>query len=371
MRTIDNFTRLYCRRRGSPAAWKHSIRRRLVALAIVIFLTAASSRGVSAQQSGEPAQEAAETSGGLINQRKVQIPQVPALPAIVMTEFFTNGELKAPGSNLAVYDNRHALVPWRMLQFGPGDFCRIAFQTAPKQHLYKIYFGGKGEAEKSPAWTDRAGLLLETRHWSNCNFQRLDSVRETFQAAEPFGSAYVLGVFHRFNPFWPNPEPFLSKYRGLLRIPRDGTYRFFTSSQDCSFLLIDDKVVVASPGWHGPDHDSRHKGEVKLSGGPHEFQYFHGAAGADACMVAAWQPPGAGKPEAIPPEAFGSEAIGQYPSTGVKHLHEYSVDIEGEVPLPESESPLVRAQFHTISTRGSTTRPKALGFRRRPDQQPG
>ena len=80
--------------------------------------------------------------------------------------------------------------------------------------------------------------------------------------------------------------------------------------------------------------------------------------GADACMVAAWQPPGAGKPEAIPPQAFGSEQVGQYPSIGVKHLHEYSVDIAGEVPLAGTEIPLVRVQFRSISTRGSTARPK-------------
>ena len=113
----------------------------------------------------------------------------------------------------------------------------------------------------------------------------------------------------RFNPFWPNPEPFLSEYHGTLRISRAGTYRFFTSSQDCSFLLIDGKVVVAAPGWHGPVHDSRIKGEVNLSAGTHDFQYLHAAAGGDACMVAAWQPPGASKPEPIPPEAFGAEAI--------------------------------------------------------------
>ena len=59
-------------------------------------------------------------------------------------------------------------------------------------------------------------------------------------------------------------------------------------------------------------------------------------------MVAAWQPPGAGKPEPIPPEAFGSDQIGQYPSMGVKRLHEYAVDIAGKVPLAGSELPLVR-----------------------------
>jgi len=274
-----------------------------------------------------------------------------------MTEFFTNGELSASGSSIVVHDSRRNAVPWQILQLGPGDFCRLAFQTA-KQHLYKIYYAGKGEPEKPPAWTNRAGLLLETRHWTNCNLRSLDSLRDTFKSAEPFGSAFVPAVFHRYNPFWPDPEPFLSQYQGTLRIARPGLYRFFTSSQDCSFLLIDGKLVVAAPGRHGPVHDSRIRGQVNLSAGPHEFQYLHAAAGANACMVAAWQPPGSAKPEPIPPEAFGSEAIGQYPAIGVKHLHEYSVDIAGEVPLAGSDLPLVRVQFRSVSTRASAARPK-------------
>ena len=343
---------------GSSEALERVVRRSVAALAILALLVAGPGGSLPAQQSGEPDQETAETAGGLIYQRKVQLPQGSRLPAIVMTEFFTNGELSAPGTRLAVHDSRRNAVPWRILQLGPGDYCRLAFQTVPKQHLYKIYYGGKAEPEKPPAWTDRAGLLLETRHWANCNFRSLDSLREAFEAAEPFGSAFVPAVFHRFNPFWPNPEPFLSKYQGTLRIARPGLYHFFTSSQDCSFLLVDGKLVVAAPGRHGPVHDARIKGEVNLSSGPHEFQYLHAAAGADACMVAAWQPPGSGKPEPIPPEAFGSEAIGQFSTTGVKHLHEYSVDIAGEVPLAGSDLPLVRVQFRSVSTRASASRPK-------------
>ena len=132
------------------------------------------------EQAGEPAQETAETGSGLIYQRKVQLPQGPALPAIVMTEFFTNGELSASSSSIVVHDSRRNAVPWRILQLGPGDFCRLAFQTVPKQHLYKIYYAGKGEPEKPPAWTNRAGLLLQTRHWTNCNLRSLDSLRDTF-----------------------------------------------------------------------------------------------------------------------------------------------------------------------------------------------
>ena len=48
--------------------------------------------------------------------------------------FTTAGTIRSPGG---------------MLQSGPGDYCRIAFQTIPKQHLYKIYYGGKGETGKT------------------------------------------------------------------------------------------------------------------------------------------------------------------------------------------------------------------------------
>ena len=224
MQTSDILRVVSRRSRGSPGASAWVDRRRVVALAILAFLAAGPAGNLPAQQAGEPGQETADSGSGLIYQRKVQLSQGPAFPAIVMTEFFTNGELSASVSsaNLAVHDSRRNPVPWRILQLGPGDFCRLAFQTVPKQHLYKIFFGGKAEPEKPPAWTNRAGLLLETRHWTNCNFRSLDSLRETFKTAEPFGSAFVPAVFHRFNPFWPNPEPFLSEYQGTLRIAQIG-----------------------------------------------------------------------------------------------------------------------------------------------------
>ena len=52
--------------------------------------------------------------------------------------------------------------------------------------------------------------------------QHLDSVREASKSSEPYGTAFVPSVFHRFNPFWPDPEPFLSEYHGTLRISRAG-----------------------------------------------------------------------------------------------------------------------------------------------------
>jgi tetratricopeptide (TPR) repeat protein len=325
---------------------------------LVLLNLIALSSSLLARQAGESAQEEGQAEKGLVYQRKVQLPQGSVLPAIVMTEFLTHGELDARGGNLAVFDGRRNPVPWKVLQAGPGDFCRLAFQTVPKQYLYKIHYGGKTEMEQPPEWTARAGLLLETRHFKPCDFNSFESVSDAFRQAEPYGSGFVPAVAHRFNPFWPDPVPFLSVYRGTMQITRGGKYAFFTSSQDCSFLRVDGKLVVAAPGWHGPVHDARLKGEIELSPGPHEFEYLHGTSGAVACMVAAWQPPGAGKPEVIPPEVFGSAAIARLPAPSVKRPREFAYEIAGEVPLEGSEEPLVRVQFRQVSSRGSASRPR-------------
>lgn len=334
---------------GALRAW--------VACVILAVQTAVGLSSLFAVEGQERAPDPPETEQGLVYQRRVQLPQGGTLPAIVVVEFFSQGEVAADGGNLAVRDNRNDPVPWRVLQVGPGDFCRIAFQTASRQHAYKIYYGGKGAPPKPPAWTNSAGLLLETRHWTNFNLNRLDALREAWNASTSYGKGYVPSVFHRFNPFWPDPDPFLSMYTGTLRITRPGQYRFFTSSQDCSFLLIDGRTVVAAPGWHGPVHVARLRGEVKLSSGPHEFQYFHAAAGPDACMAAAWQPPGSNKPETIPPSAFGSEAVAEYPTIPVKSPRDFLVEIAGEAPVADSGAPMVRAQFRVVS-RSSSSRPK-------------
>ena len=93
--------------------------------------------------------------------------------------------------------------------------------------------------------------------YRECNLQKLEKVREAFEAAQPIGSDYVSEVRHACNPVTLQQGPFLSRYSGTLRIDVEGSYRIFTSSQDCSFLLIDDKLVIAAPGRHGPTGDAR------------------------------------------------------------------------------------------------------------------
>lgn len=280
-------------------------------------------------------------------------------PAIVVSEFFTHGALQPDGKNLAVRDADDTPVPWRFLQRGPGDFCRLAFQTVPRQSTYTIEYGGPPSAEPPP-WTATAGLLLETRRWKDCDLNQLESIRQAWESAESIGCDYVPAVYHRLNPIDPAPSPFLSRYRGQIRIPVPGKYAFFTTSQDASFLRIDDKPVIASPGAHGPVGDARSRAEATLTAGAHAFEYVHAAAGPDACMVAAWQPPGASKPEPIPPAAFGNDQVAHLPAVGPfqgnRRLHDMAFAVVGEVPVADSDQPLVRVQFQHRAAQSSGVR---------------
>jgi TolA-binding protein len=297
--------------------------------------------------------------------RTVELPSGATPAGVVVVEFPTHGELHADAANLAVYD-RSGLVPWRVLQVGPGDFCRVAFVPTARQTNYHIYYGGDEPKQTDPpTWPQTAGLLLETRQWKKCDLNRLDSVREASEAAERTGSDFVPNVFHRADPFADAPGPFFSRYRGTIQIDKAGKHKFFTSSQDASFLLIDGKQVVAAPGHHGPVHQARISGEVNLSTGPHEFEYLHAASGDDTCMVAAWQPPGADKPVVIPPEAFGSAGVAHRAASHLQHrtkgnLPDFAVDIAGEVPLADGDQPLVRVQFKDVSVKAVTMGTKVL-----------
>ncbi len=284
---------------------------------------------------------------------------------IVVTEFYHHGEIRPDGRNVVVVAQNKELVPLRVLQVGPGDFCRLAFQTIAGQSAYEILYGGEPSTEKAPPWTCRDGLLLETRQFKPFDLNSLDALRETFQKAAPIGADYVDGVFHSHNPFRMADEPFLSRYTGYMDIRKPGTYGLVVSSQDCSFLLVDDKLVAAAPGYHGPEHrvlpGRRH--DLTLGAGLHKFEYYHAATGANAFMVAVWEPdPVEGHPQRpvpIPPEVFHSYLVARLPATHLtlrtaKHVPDFVAKIAGDVPLPDNDVPLVGVLFRDNSVKALT-----------------
>ncbi len=284
-------------------------------------------------------------------------------PNVVTADFYAHGQLTGEDPPVTAYA-RAQPVPVRVLQVGPGDYCRVALQPRQGETDYQVYYGGTKSRRAAPEWSFTGGLLLETRRWKDCRLDQLQPVRQAYEASSRIGSDYVSQVFHRHNPFDVAPAPFLSHYTGALRISVPGLYQFFTSSQDCSFLLIDEQAVVSAPGRHHPTGQARFKGEIQLDVGDHRFDYWHAAAGSDTCAVAAWQVPGAAHPEVIPAKAFGGDRVAQVAALQPEHVNDgpipdFRFAIRGEAPIEDGDPWVIRVEYQAAvpaSDRGGACR---------------
>jgi TolA-binding protein len=283
-----------------------------------------------------------------------------ALVAVV--EFPSHGQIDREKENFIVLTQKmRRPVAARLLQIGPGDFCRLAFELMPNQTSYEIYYGGEGpDKEEIPEWGFNGALLLETREYTACNMNDLDSVKTAFQTAAPIGANYVDGVHDSYNPFRLAYKPFMSLYKGKILIPQNGPYSFYTSSRDCSFLLIDEQLVASAPGRHGPQRQATPtmRNVVPLSPGTHDFEYYHVASSGAATMVAAWEVGGGNakpKPETIPPELFGvgliaSGRAGPLATPDSNSPPDFAFRVSGDVPLPDNPSHLIGVEFRLLTT---------------------
>ena len=302
--------------------------------------------------------------------RHVVVPPEKEL-AIGMAEFHHHGLLDEDGRNVLVLTADRKPLATRLLQRGPGDFCRVAFETSGQQRQYLLFYGGSPpRADAVPEWTNGSGLLLETREYRPCNLNRFESVKEAYEGARRIGSGYVNSVRHGSNPFTLTRAPFLSRYSGTLHIAAPGKYGFLTTSQDCSFLLVDGKVVISAPGRHGPQRRAKRgtRKDILLESGPHKFEYYHAASGPNAMMVAAWEKnPRDTKPApaAIPASVFRADFVGPVlvgpPETQQeKFLPHFRCEITGSVPLPDNPQHLLGVQFHNLSPPALMTKSKMV-----------
>ncbi len=251
-------------------------------------------------------------------------------------EFLSSDRLKEDLSDLRVVGASGTPVAHRVLRRQPGDdLLRVAFTPRAGDRRYAVYLSNPRAKPRTRGPREAKltrGLLLETFELPDGSPDNLRAMRDILRRAEasPFGSDYVPNIFHGHNMFGRS-ERYVSRYTGTLLCPRSGRYLFATTSDDASFLLVDGKLVVQWPGWHGAVGDARHRATVSLSSGAHEFEYLHAQNTDVAAAVAAWQPPGAKKVVPIPPTAFGPVARGKF--AGIERL--------GGKPAPHFEAEVV------------------------------
>ena len=83
-------------------------------------------------------------------------------------------------------------------------------------------------------------------------------------------------------------ENFALKYTGYIKIPKDGLYTFYTTSDDGSAILIDNKLVVNNDGQHAMVENS---GNVMLNSGYHRIDLLFFQAGGGMGLEAAIKGP--------------------------------------------------------------------------------
>ncbi len=83
-------------------------------------------------------------------------------------------------------------------------------------------------------------------------------------------------------------------FTGYIQIAKEGTYTFFTTSDDGSRLFIDGKQVVDNDGVHGMAEKS---GEVKLTAGMHAIRVIYAQGTGGSGLSVSYQGPGIEKQE--------------------------------------------------------------------------
>ncbi|MDR0869281.1 MAG: hypothetical protein LBN39_00665, partial [Planctomycetaceae bacterium] len=304
--------------------------------------------------------------------REIDVPNTKA--PVVVTPFLHQGlvnltaknadpRTENAGKSVLVTNRAKKPVPFRILQLGPGDYCRIAIQNDGKANGFTVYYGVPADKQPNevnvPEWTNESGLLFEARAVAGpFGMDNLDEVRAAFEKSKnPIGADYVETVFHGYNPLTLRNEPFLSKYTGTLNVVQPGKYAVVTSSHHCSFLLIDGKVAAEQPGrrdrsWEARPEIVKH---IELSAGKHKFEYYHAAADENCSMLAVWQfnpdsDPKKLKLSLFPKEAFGYENIQRVYAGAVKFSDlpgspDFVYHITGSVPLPDNDAQMIAVQF--------------------------
>jgi len=216
----------------------------------------------------------------------------------------TGGLCRPDGSDIRVATGSRDEVLSAVLMVGPGDFAKIAFAQRGQVDQYYVYFGNAKAPAPKETLEIRRGVLMETKLYTGRAVAVLAFARHAFENSPTLlGRTFLPDIFIGHNPFGPQSN-IVTRFTAWLDCPASGIYQFACSSQDASFLLIDDEEVVANGGTHLPQRDIRRRGSVKLSAGAHKLTFYHVNLSGDPVAVAAWQAPGDLRIWPIAPHVF-------------------------------------------------------------------
>jgi len=243
---------------------------------------------------------------------------------IAVVQFRTAGLADKSGRDIRVVSASGKVLPSRILQTGPGDLLRLAFAASGGSKYYIYFNNANAPASQAKPLEIRRGVLLEVWPYAGGQARNITQARKTLaraSQAKPIGRGFRDRIFLGHNPFGPQSK-IVQRYTAYFLAPKAGEYRFVISSNNASFLLINDRLIISDGGWHGPRRYPNHTGTISLNKGPAKLTLIHINPWGWAMAMVAWQrgdrpliapiPPGA-YTEIIPAQAGPIE---RYSSAG-------------------------------------------------------
>ncbi|MEI7912341.1 MAG: tetratricopeptide repeat protein [Verrucomicrobiota bacterium] len=195
-----------------------------------------------------------------------------------------------------------ALDPvWR----GAGRSLLLLAESMPEAGTAAtLYFGGNTQ-RRLRSWTAKRSLLLETRRLpEGANVATYGGWQAAWnKSREVDGAGFVPLIFQGDNPFGESHH-FLSRYTGQLQSGDGGDLKFYTLSDDVSYVMIDGRAALMWQANNPPPlaPEKVPLAKVSLSKGTVAVEYFHAVADPPTAMVLGWDQ--GGKLGNVPPEAW-------------------------------------------------------------------
>ena len=280
---------------------------------------------------------------------KMDEPRQPGGEATAIA-FYTSGQARPDGRDVRVAVGGRQLVNCRVLQIGPGDFMRVAFEVIPTEKRYYVYYGNP-KADAAKPWQPQRGVLLEVRRWPGGPApQKFEQVEAAWAKAKPLGADFVGQLSFGFNPFAESDTPAIYHFTGWFVTPEPGTYKMDLSTNGASWLLVDGKERIARPGSHGPAGHARNPSSVPLPQGVHRMDFWNANDSGPMTTAAAWQPPEAKGFEAVPAKVFlpvTTAALVETDIVGEKMVADFFAESAGETWWPEQYA--MRIRFRNLT----------------------
>jgi TolA-binding protein len=162
------------------------------------------------------------------------------------------------------------------------------------------------------AWNPQRGLLLKIYRKPQPDYpQSIPELLALAAKGHLEGAGFRPGISDGYNPFGLS-DHYISIYEGYLRIDQAGDYSFCSSSDEGSWIVINDRLILSWPGphtWAGSQFGEKH-GEINLPQGVAHVQYYHEEGTGTQMAFMGWRPPGAKKYTALPPAQWLGVRLG-------------------------------------------------------------